>query len=65
MYGVTGENRLICVESDAFLYILGDPMLAHTLQFSLEKSCCPTSFINPIKIAGVDRECITFLKDVG
>jgi hypothetical protein len=34
MYGVAGEKRPIFVESDAFLYNLGDPMLAHTLKYA-------------------------------
>ena len=42
MYGVAGENRPIFVESDAFLYSLGDTNLdkyllpSHTLKFALE-----------------------------
>jgi hypothetical protein len=33
--------------------------------YDLLNSFCQTSFTKPIKIAGVGRECITLLKDVG
>jgi hypothetical protein len=34
MYGVAGENSPICVESDAFLYNLGDPTVCVCVLFA-------------------------------